>query len=88
MGVPLFFLFGEGKGVGDSSSRAREGFLAGVAVGVGDFFFVAAEVFFFRGVGVGVEKIFLSAFPKVSAGLATSTGEAITARTIRIRRSM
>ena len=88
MGVALFFLFGEGKGVGDSSSRAREDFLEGVAVGVGDFFFVAAEVFFFRGAGVGVEKIFLSALPKVSAGLATSIGDTTTARTIRIRRSM
>lgn len=84
----LFFFFGEGDGVGDSVSRAGEDFFEGVAVGVGDFFFVVVEAFFLRGVGVGVEKIFLSESPKVSAGLAASIGQKTTAIAMKIRRSM
>ncbi|HST29619.1 MAG TPA: hypothetical protein VLK27_02125 [Chthoniobacterales bacterium] len=85
-GAALFFLFGEGDGLGDSASRAGEGFFEEVAVGVGDFFLVVVEAFFFRGVGVGVEKIFFSALPRdCSAGLAVSSGERTTAITIRMR---
>ena len=61
----LLFFFGNGvtDGVGDSLSRAGDDFFDGL--GVGDFFFVADALFFFRGfgVGVGVERIFLMASP-------------------------
>jgi hypothetical protein len=88
-GDALFFFFGEGDGVGDSDSRTGEDFFEGVAVGVGDFFFVAVEAFFFRGVGVGVEKTFFNVSPRdCSAGLAVSIGERTTAVTIRMRNSM
>jgi hypothetical protein len=61
----LLFFVGDGvtDGVGDSLSRAGDDFFDGL--GVGDFFFVADTLFFFRGfgVGVGVERIFLMASP-------------------------
>jgi len=63
----VFFFFGEGitDGVGDSLSRTGDAFFLGEGVGVGDFFFVADVLLFFRGfgVGVGVAKIFLIASP-------------------------
>ena len=61
----LLFFFGNGvtDGIGDSFSRAGDDFFDGL--GVGDFFFVADALFFFRGfgVGVGVGRIFLMASP-------------------------
>ena len=90
-GDTAFFFFGEtdADGVGEVSLLAGEGFFVGV--GVGDFFVVAAAVFFFRGfgVGVGVEKTFFSASPRdCSAGLAAWMGEKTNATKIRMRRSM
>lgn len=63
--LPLFLGNGVTDGVGDSFSRAGDGFLDGLGDGVGAFFFVADALFFFRGfgVGVGVERIFLMASP-------------------------
>ena len=61
----LLFFLGNGvtDGVGDSLSRAGDDFFDGL--GVGDFFFVADALFFFRGFGVGVgeERMFLMASP-------------------------
>jgi hypothetical protein len=61
--LSLFLGNGVTDGVGDSFSRAGDGFFDGD--GVGDFFFVADALFFFRGlgVGVGVERILLMASP-------------------------
>jgi hypothetical protein len=61
--LPLFLGNGVTDGVGDSFSCAGDDFFDGL--GVGDFFFVADALFFFRGfgVGVGVERIFLMASP-------------------------
>ena len=64
----------------------------GDGVGVGDFFFVAvaAVVFFFRcGVGVGVEKIFLSVWPS-DCSAASLAGTATNKHRTRVkaRRSM
>ena len=88
-GDALFFFLGEGDGLGDSASRAGEDFFEGVAVGVGDFFLAVVEAFFFRGVGVGVEKISFNESPRdCSAGLAVSIGERTTAIRIRMRKSM
>ena len=76
------FFFGEelSDGVGDCSFAGERFFFGdddGVGVGVGEFFFVAVALFFFRcGVGVGVAKIFLSAWPSVSS--AASLAEAAT----------
>jgi hypothetical protein len=81
-----FFLGEEvADGAGDSFSRDVEDFL-GVGVGVGDFFFVAAVLFFFRGlgVGVGVEKIFLIVSPGDRSVAGDGTG-AITINTSAIR---
>jgi len=81
----VFFFFGEGvtDGVGDSLSRTGDAFFLGEGVGVGDFFFVADVLFFFRGfgVGVGVAKIFLIASPNDCS--AARVGKAVeTASTI------
>jgi hypothetical protein len=89
------FFFGEelGDGVGDSSVAGERFFFGdddGVGVGVGDFFFVVVALFFFRcGVGVGVAKIFLSAWPSVSSA-ASLAGAATQMPMIkmRVRKSM
>ena len=90
------FFFGEelGEAVADSS-LAGEGFFLGdadgVVVGVGDFFFIGVElaVFFLRcGVGVGVEKIFLRAWPSVSSACATGAATLTLRTRIKTRRSM
>jgi hypothetical protein len=66
MGEVVFF-FGLGDGDSDSSSVDELPLFLGNGVtdGVGDFFFVADALFFFRGfgVGVGVETIFLMLSP-------------------------
>jgi hypothetical protein len=86
-----FFFLGDaaGDGVGDSFSEGDDSF-KGLGVGVGDFFFVAVVLFFFRcGVGVGVEKIFLSVLPSVcsAASLAGTATDKHRTR-IRARKSM
>jgi hypothetical protein len=78
------------KGVADGDDDSFPGGVAdslGLGVGVGDFFFVATALFFFRGfgVGVGVEKIFFSASPRDrSAAGDGTTVETIIASAIRI----
>jgi hypothetical protein len=81
------FFLGEGviDGAGDSFSReVADSFGAGV--GLGDFFFVAAVLFFFRGlgVGVGVEMIFLIVSPSEGSVAGDGTG-AVTINTSAIR---
>jgi hypothetical protein len=85
----IFFLTeAVADGAGDSASAAGEDFLLGDGLGNGDVFFVLGKLFFFRGVGVGVgvEKIFLIAWPNdSSAACAGTTVEIINAIRIRAR---
>jgi hypothetical protein len=94
----VFFLL-LGLGDGDSSAGVGDLFFFGDAVGdgtgdgvgVGDFFFVvdAVVVFFFRcGVGVGVEKIFFSACPRVCSASLAGAANIRQIRRTRARRSM
>ena len=89
------FFFRRGDGVGDAlgfffTPAVGDGVVFGVGDGVGDFFFVALTVVFFRcGVGVGVAKIFLSAWPSVcSAPSLTGATTPMHRIRIRARRSM
>lgn len=74
-----FLPFAVCAGAGDSSSGGGEDFFLGDALGDGDVFFVLDALFFFRGVGVGVgvEKIFLTALPNDSSAARTGTAVAI-----------
>ena len=91
----MCFFFGEEPrdGVGDSSVAGERFFFGdddGVGVGIGDFFFAALALFFFRcGVGVGIAKIFLNAWPSVSSA-ASLAGAATQMHMIkmRVRKSM
>lgn len=78
-GAGDLFFFGEpaAGGVGDG-------------VGVGDFFFAAVVVFFLRcGVGVGAEKIFLRACPRVcSAASLAGAARKAHIKQMKTRRSM
>jgi hypothetical protein len=84
-GIGLFLAEEVADGAGDSFSRDVEDFF-GVGVGVGDFFFVAAVLFFVRGlgVGVGVERIFLIVSPSEGSVAGDGTG-AVTINTSAIR---
>ena len=90
----VLFFFGEGvtEGDGDSFTCVGDDLLDGLGAGVGDFFFTADALFFFRGlgVGVGVEKIFLSASPSdcSAATAGNTTGDMIMAKRMRTRINM
>jgi hypothetical protein len=88
-GEGFFFLTdGVTDGAGDSCSVGRDDFFFGEGVGEGDGLFVAEELFFFRGlgVGVGVEKIFLIvSLSDCSAARAGAIVETISASAIRMR---
>lgn len=77
VGTSFFFFDRAADGVGDSLSSAGDDFLDGLGVGVGDFFFVAEVLFFFRGfgVGVGVENIFLIVSPSDCSARTGATNE-------------
>jgi len=84
----FFFIDGVTDGAGDSCSVGRDDFFFGEGVGEGDGFFLAEELFFFRGlgVGVGVEKIFLIvSLSDCSAAHAGATVETISASAITMR---
>ena len=88
-GEGFFFLIdGVTDGAGDSCSVGCDNFFFGEAVGEGDGLLVVEELFFFRGlgVGVGVEKIFLIVLlSDCSAAGAGATAENISASVIRMR---
>jgi hypothetical protein len=86
--LPLFLGNGVTDGVGDSFSRAGDDFFDGL--GVGDFFFVADALFFFRGfgVGVGVETIFLMASPNDCSARTGSSSESRIEMTMQRRIDM
>ena len=86
----FFLIDGVTDGAGDSS-LAGEGFFFGEAAGEGDGLFVVEELFFLRGfgVGVGVEKIFLTVLASDrSAAPVGATVQTVSTRTNRARISM
>ena len=89
-GVRFFLDDGVVDGAGDSFSRGVDKAF-GVGVGVGDFFFVATTLFFWRGlgVGVGVAKIFFSVCPRVgSAASFTAVAKVTHVSKMKMRRSI
>ena len=89
-GVRFFLGEGIADDAGDSFSTGVDE-VFGVGVGVGDFFFVATALFFFRGfgVGVGVEKIFFSVCPRVgSAASFTAVAKVTQVSKMKMRRSI
>ena len=84
----FFLIDGVTDGAGDSCSVGCDNFFFGEGVGEGDSLFVVDELFFFRGlgVGVGVEKIFLIvSLNDCSAPRAGATVETTSASAVRIR---
>lgn len=59
--------FADGAALGDG--EANFFVVEGLAEGDGDCFFLVADFFFLRGVGVGVEKIFLIFWPMVCSAV-------------------
>lgn len=94
-GDVFFFRRGEPLGVGDAVVTLflvrvglADAFGEVVGVGVGDFFF-ALEDFLRCGVGVGVEKIFLSVLPNdCSAASFTEKARQVAVIKIKVRKAM
>ena len=88
----FFLIDGVTDGAGDSCSGGGDTFFFGEAVGEGDGLFVVDELFFFFrgfGVGVGVEKIFLTVLASDrSAAPVGATVQTVSTRTNRARISM